>query len=114
MNRPRQTRSAAMAMDVQATKDDFAFMRALVEGGESGQASFGWTYGLAGVVFGAQVFLQSAQAFGWWKPAPMALLAVVTLPTVLLVAMLIGLSIARRKTKVTNTISKSVNTVFAA
>jgi len=54
-----------MSSTPQSVKDDLAFMRSLVEAGDSIQGLFGEIYVAAGVCYGVQMILFAAQSVAW-------------------------------------------------
>jgi hypothetical protein len=83
-----------MSSTPQSVKDDLAFMRSLVEAGDSIQRSLGEAYLAAGVCYGAQVFLSAAQSVAWLPGTEGWSLTIGLAPTAVFIAALV--SVIRR------------------
>lgn len=95
-------------------KDDLAFMKALVlEGGRSEMAG-GQAFLVAGLLFGAQCFLQWAQVIGWLVGPQYLYLAIVVLPSVIFLIFVIYLSIKERHNGPKGVASRAINAAFTS
>jgi hypothetical protein len=91
---------------------DLAFLKALVEGDGRREAAFGAAYLLAGIGYGVQIILQWLD-FAKILPLPQPLyLAVVSIPTVALIAFSAWQGWRLRKMAVPNAASRAVDAMF--
>jgi hypothetical protein len=77
-----------MSSTPQSVKDDLAFMRSLVEAGDSIQGPFGEAYLAAGVCYGVQIILSAAQSVAWLPATEGWSLTIGLAPTVVFLAAL--------------------------
>jgi hypothetical protein len=78
-----------MTSELEAARDDLAYMRALVDGGGGRmQALIGEAFMWAGVLYGAQCFLHWLQILGLVPSQGLIALAILALPTLMVCAVL--------------------------
>ena len=86
-----------MSLDVSEIRDDLAYVRRLVGGGDGYPQSFGRAYFLAGAIYLAQMGLSAALSVGWLPATPPVTLSVGFVPTaVFLVCLTVILARAPR------------------
>lgn len=98
----------------QAAHADLAFLKGVVEGGGRLDVMFGVGYMAAGLVYGVQVLLQWAEYAQVVDFPPLGSLAVVTLPTILLVTTIIVLAARSREATPTGVPNRAIGAVFEA
>ena len=103
-----------MNAEIQTAHDDLAFMRALVDAGENAHAPFGEGYLAAGLVYGAQMLAQAAQAAGWLSMRPLAGIALGLGPTVVFLIVLVWILRRHRRARVVGLVAKATGSVFGA
>jgi hypothetical protein len=105
----------SMTAKTHSPAEDLAFMRALVEGGDSGgTAAFGEVYFAAGLLYGLQIALQSLPALGVLAlGAPSLQLAMGIGPTVVFLAFL-AWSLWRHRGAGGGTAQRAIGAVFGA
>lgn len=99
-------------MNVDAARDDLAYLRGLVQPNDDGQRRFGQSYFAAGVCYGIQMLLHGAQMLGWIADPTLGLLIGVG-PTIVFTAILVALLWRDRRAAPTNVASRAVMAVFA-
>jgi hypothetical protein len=102
-----------MSADSQSARDDLAFLRTVVEGGNEWLRSFGEAYLAAGVIYGAQMLLHAAQFFGLLPPSGLWPLVVGLGPTVVFLAVLCWI-IWRYRAMRPSTMGRALGAVFGA
>ena len=103
-----------MNPDLDAARDDLAFMRALVQSGDDGQKQFGETYFAAGLIYGGQMLMHAAQARGWLPSANLPALAIGLGPTLVFLVVM-GFILARhRRIRPGGTVGRAIGSAFGA
>ena len=103
-----------MSAETHSARDDLAFMRALVAEGANDYSMFGMLYGIAGLIFGGQVLLQSGQIFGWFPADGLWALGVGIGPTFVFLAALAVIIWRRRRDKRPSPTGRAVNAAFGS
>jgi hypothetical protein len=99
--------------DTQALRDDVAFLRNLVAGGEHWRTSFGEGYFAAGLIYGVQMLLHAGQFLGM-LPVSGALPLIVGLgPTVVFLAVILWIVWRRRGEAPPSSAGRAITMVFA-
>jgi hypothetical protein len=101
-----------MTADAESFREDLAFMRALVEAGDSQQRSFGEGYLAAGLIYGAQMLLHAGQFLGLISPASPWPLVVGIGPTLIYIPILLWI-IRRQGTARPNSVGRAVALAFS-
>jgi hypothetical protein len=114
LGRQPQRSQILMSMETHSTRDDLAFMRALVAEGANDYSMFGQLYRLAGLVFGGQVVLQAGQIYGWFPAGGLWSLGVGVAPTLLFLASLAVIVWRRRRDKRPSPTGRAVNAAFGS
>ena len=100
-----------MNAEIQTAHDDLAFMRALVDAGENAQAPFGEGYLAAGLVYGAQMLAQAAQAAGWLSMRPLAGIALGLGPTVVFLIVLVWILRRHRHARAVGLVARTTSSL---
>jgi hypothetical protein len=106
MNRSEPSSSTA--------KDDLAFMKALVFDGGRSEMAGGQAFFVAGLCFGAQCFLQWAQAIGLLVAPVLVYLTIAVLPSVIFLGFVIYLSLKERNAGPKPVAARAVNAAFTS
>jgi hypothetical protein len=101
-------------MTPDTARDDLAYLRALVQGGEGLPPGFGQAYTAAGLCYGIQFLLHGGQALGWVSDAGAVGLAIGLGPTVIFLALLAWITTRSRSEGVPGVTSRAVRSVFSA
>lgn len=103
-------------MTYNAAQDDIAYLKSLVEGdgGAAGARTFGQIYTAGGIAYGLQTLGHWAQGIGYLNLAPLAALALATVPSLVFFAILTAILWRSRKDSRGGPASKAVQTVFMA
>ena len=96
----------------QSAKDDLAFMRSVVEGGDGVQRQFGESYLAAGLCYGAQMILSAGQSLAWLPTTPAWGLTIGFGPTVVFLALLVWIIRRGRRAAPTGTVGRAIASVF--
>jgi hypothetical protein len=102
-----------MSSETETLRDDLAFMRALVSGGDGFTRAFGEAYGVSGLIYGSQILLHAAQLFGLLPTAPAWSLTIGLGPTVVFIPVISWISWRNRAVRSGST-GRAVGAVFAA
>jgi hypothetical protein len=102
-----------MSPDIKTVQDDLAYMRALVQPKDQGQAPFGESYLAGGLIYGAQLVGHWFQATGTAFD-PLAALALGVGPTVLFLAVLGWIIWRNRRTPQTGVANRAVALMFGS
>lgn len=103
-----------MTADIDKVRDDLAFLRTLVQAGDSGQRAFGQSYFAAGVCYAGQVFLNVAQGLGLLPDTQPLGLVIGIGPTVLFVLLLIPILRHQKMGQLPGVVGRAVGASFAA
>lgn len=101
-----------MTSDLQSARDDLAYLRGLVGGTGAMQATIGEAFVWAGLLYGAQCFFHFLQAIGLAPYEGALPLAMITLPTLVFVAVLCWILWKDRKTKTAGAGARALGAVF--
>ena len=102
-----------MSPDVSEIRDDLAYIRSLVGGGDGYPQGFGQIYFLAGVIYLAQIGLSGALSAGWLPATPLLDLAVGFVPTAVFLVCL-TLILRRAPRAGTGLATRAVSAFFGA
>jgi hypothetical protein len=101
-------------MNVDTARDDLAFMRALVEPDDQWQRQFGLTYTAAGACYCIQMALHAVQFLGALPTSGPIALAIGLGPTIVFMAILLGVISRRGAAPRGSATAKAVGSVFGA
>jgi hypothetical protein len=102
-----------MTADSHSARDDLAFLRTLVEAGDTYYRPFGEAYFAAGLIYGAQMLMHAGQALGLLPvSSPWGLLIGIG-PTVVFIPVIVWINWRHRKIR-PNPVGRAVSIVFAA
>lgn len=99
-------------MNLDAARDDLAYLRTLVQPDNHGARQFGETYFAAGVCYGVQMLLHGAQMMGWLDGRTLGLLIGIG-PTIVFIALLVWISWRHRRQQPASVTGRAVQAVFA-
>jgi len=102
-----------MTLDAQTARDDVAFLRSLVEGGDR-VPGWGEGYFAAGLVYGAQMLMHVAQMLGWLPGSGLAALAIGFGPTLVFLALLAWILGRHRADKPPAAVGRAIAATFGA
>lgn len=101
-----------MNAELESARDNLAYMRALVGGTERMQKTIGEAFFWAGLLYGGQCVLHWLQTLGLVPDEGVVGLAVVIVPTVVFVAILIGIIIKEKNAPTGGPASRALGSVF--
>src|SRR5205085_6654154 len=104
----------AMTQDIQSAQDDLAYLRALVQPKDQGQAPFGESYLAGGLLYGLQLVGHWAQATGAVVFSDAGALALGLGPTVVFLAVLGWIMWRSRPSPQTGTANRAVGLMFGS
>lgn len=101
-------------MTTRDARDDLAFMRSIVAGGEDSMRSFGLVYFAAGLCYGAQILMNGMRTLGWVPGGNAVDLAIGILPTIAFLLILLLLILRDRgRSRLESSTSRAIGLVFA-
>ena len=103
-----------MSADAHSARDDLAFMRSLVAEGANDYSVFGKSYGLAGLIYGAQILLHAGQLAGLVPATGLWPLAVGLGPTLVFLTVLAVILWRGRHDRRPSPTGRAVNAAFAS
>lgn len=101
-----------MTSDLEAARDDLAYMRSLIGGTSAMQATIGEAFVWAGVLYGGQCILHWLQTLNVVPSEGLVALAIGIVPTIVFCGVLSWIIWKDRKTKVTGVASRALGAVF--
>lgn len=101
-------------MTAHDARDDLAFMRSIVAGGEDSMRLFGLVYFAAGLCYGIQILMNGMRILGWVPGGSAMDLAIGILPTIAFLLILLLLIVRDRgRSRLESSTSRAIGLVFA-
>jgi hypothetical protein len=100
-------------MTARDARDDLAFMRSIVAGGEDSMQKFGAVYFAAGLCYGIQCLLNGLRLLAWLPGGERVDLAIGIVPTIVFLILLASIFRDRGRSRAESSTSRAIGLAFA-